>query len=85
MPKGPQIIKAFIGDGLCQEEYLLRELAYLKSSYALACDHQGKVAKHVRRTCSESNDQGFVISGDGGTILSYGLTPNTNSRWTTQA
>ena len=36
MPKGPQIIKAFIGDGLCQEEYLLRIIVFLKPNDALA-------------------------------------------------
>ncbi|KAL7553070.1 hypothetical protein ACHAWF_016326 [Thalassiosira exigua] len=78
---GKQLLKAFLRDYMTHRVSLRKEMAAYISSTALAMDHQRKVAKTIKRTDGELNEQTCTVVGDGGVVLSYGTTPDTAMHW----
>ncbi|KAL7533844.1 hypothetical protein ACHAXR_009080 [Thalassiosira sp. AJA248-18] len=80
--KSSSITNAFLRDYINHKEHLLREMATLKSDFALAADHQYKV---VRKVQGKKATQSFSIVGDGGVVLGYYVVPDTNMKWVHEA
>lgn len=68
--KAPAITKAFLRDYVTHRDSLNREMASIKSTVALAIDHQYKVVKKVK---GRKATQSFSVLGDGGLVLGYGF------------
>ena len=80
--KAPAITKAFLQDYVTHRDSLNREMASIKSTVALAIDHQYKVVKKVK---GKKATQSFSVVGDGGLVLGYYAVPDTKLKWVHEA
>eukprot|EP00986_Skeletonema_menzelii_P007584 scaffold2980_cov141-Skeletonema_menzelii.AAC.14 len=76
--KADIITIGFLRDAITVKDGLLREVASLQSSMAIAIDHSRKVVKHAVNNNGASS---FTVVGDGGIVLGYYVVPDEGEVW----